>query len=152
MEVLSFSITSVLIRATWRNIPEDGILHSHLRENLKSFMNTCSSEGAEDNHGEIICRGRSRGRIFQHKTFIMRSSDINNRRETLLNVSCLRLICVHVDSQLLSCSSASIMQGVEQFGVTQARLLQHCCLRHSRARIRAPIGCDVTVTQLSCIG
>jgi hypothetical protein len=28
--------TSVLTRAIWRNIPEDRILHSHQRENLKS--------------------------------------------------------------------------------------------------------------------
>jgi hypothetical protein len=31
------SETSVLTRATWRNIPEDTILHSHRRENLKSY-------------------------------------------------------------------------------------------------------------------
>jgi hypothetical protein len=30
--------TPVLIRATERNIPEDGILHSHRRENLKSYI------------------------------------------------------------------------------------------------------------------
>jgi hypothetical protein len=35
--VLSFE-TSVLTTATWRNIPEDGILHSHRPENHKSYI------------------------------------------------------------------------------------------------------------------
>jgi hypothetical protein len=38
MEAIRFSETSVHTRSTCRHNPEDGILHSHRRENLKYYM------------------------------------------------------------------------------------------------------------------
>jgi hypothetical protein len=38
MEAIRSSETPVFTRATWRNIPEDNIPHSHCRENLKFYI------------------------------------------------------------------------------------------------------------------
>jgi hypothetical protein len=38
MEAICSSETSLLTRVTWRDIPEDGILHSHRGENPKFYI------------------------------------------------------------------------------------------------------------------
>jgi hypothetical protein len=42
MEAICLSEMSVLTRATWRNIPKDGILHSRCRENLIFYRIICN--------------------------------------------------------------------------------------------------------------
>jgi hypothetical protein len=43
MEVTRYSETPVYNKPTLRHIPEDGILHSHRRESLKSYKKLLSS-------------------------------------------------------------------------------------------------------------
>jgi hypothetical protein len=44
--------TSVLTRATRRNIPEDTFLHGHRRENLKSYL---ISETLRNSQKDVFC-------------------------------------------------------------------------------------------------
>jgi hypothetical protein len=50
IEAIPSSDTSIITRATRRHIPEDGVVHSHRRKSLKSYMYglLISSRGCED--------------------------------------------------------------------------------------------------------
>jgi hypothetical protein len=43
-EELNYSETPVLYRAIRRGIPEDGILHSHRRENLRTYITLLNTQ------------------------------------------------------------------------------------------------------------
>jgi hypothetical protein len=44
MEAMPSTETSVLTGAARRNIPEDGVIHSLLRENFNSYVRNCSHQ------------------------------------------------------------------------------------------------------------
>jgi hypothetical protein len=55
IQALSSSEISVLTRAARRNIPEDDILHSHRRENLKSYIQNRTLSGWRSPYGSGQC-------------------------------------------------------------------------------------------------
>jgi hypothetical protein len=97
-EALGSSETSGLTRAIWRNIPEDTILHSHRRENLKSYKNKFSLVNASYQLVKTfclpVCSLRHKNQNMQKYSFVYNfvfvrklASDIMGKLELRLSES-----------------------------------------------------------------
>jgi hypothetical protein len=60
MKAIHSSETSVLTRARWHSIPEDGILHSHHHGNLKSYKNRLDGNRIRAKQGYTLEVGQMR--------------------------------------------------------------------------------------------
>jgi hypothetical protein len=80
MDAMLYFETSVLTRATRPNIPEDGVVHSHRRENLKSYK--VSSNQLLAIETSFLTRGK--GRHFPEDLIVHshRREDLEVNRNT----------------------------------------------------------------------
>jgi hypothetical protein len=102
MEVLLASETSVLTTAIRRHIPEDGILHSHRRENHKSYIALT---------GWTLQRGSNVSPVKYKLGFYNPEDDIlhSQRRESLKSYITTRKFSTTSSIDLLAISAISIL-------------------------------------------
>jgi hypothetical protein len=107
MEVTRYSEKSVITRPTRRHIPEDGILHSHRRESLKSYMATTFTSEADSKVFWRWCRHSALPSCFTLSSGILKKAretqrfgnwicfrpQVSRRETSILLVRLQRAIC-----------------------------------------------------------
>jgi hypothetical protein len=106
MEALRSSETPVLTRVTRRNTSEDGVLHSHRRENLKSYKHAIACDAS-------ITLFRDPTEIDDIKVLLNNEKRFGTRKECVLQWPSIRGLETSVGSKNFGQMFSNVQYGIQ---------------------------------------